>query len=198
MRARQWGDQLGLYTTGDYHFNWGGLDEKWLKGSRRFVVLHHPQRRPLSLARSLERAGGHRSSDQRSILGDKSLDGTFVATFGRPPSARNSNDFHDDPRKLTARLLKSVTTGPEVLAELVGSWRLDVAARNPVFRGGASQRIARRRALDRLKGTSVWPGAVRGFPLDARGSAPRLAGRQAARIARRLAAAGGRRSCRAW
>ena len=32
-RARQWGDKLGLYTTDDYHLNWGGLDEKWLKGN---------------------------------------------------------------------------------------------------------------------------------------------------------------------
>ncbi len=154
--TRQWGDKLGLFTTGNYYFNWGGLDEKWLKGaddSWYYITpngdLYHWHGRSNVL-------GALGRMIKRNLLGDKSLHGTFVAKFGRPPSTKNKNDFHDDPRKLTARVLKSVTTGPEVLAELSapdGSmWPLGTQ-----YSQEERHKIARRRALDRLKGTLFGP-----------------------------------------
>ena len=55
---------------------------------------------------------------QRKVLGNISLDGTLVARLGQPPTAGNTNGFHDDPQRLAARVLRSVTTGPEVLAAM--------------------------------------------------------------------------------
>jgi len=155
-RARQWGDKLGLYTTGNDHFNWGGLDEKWLKGgdgSWYYITpngdLYHWHGRSNVL-------GAMARMFQRHVLRDNSVAGTFVAKFGRPPSVENQNDFHDNPRKLTARVLKKVTTGPEVLEELSAQsgsmWPIGTQ-----YSAEERPRIARRRALDRLKGSLFGP-----------------------------------------
>ena len=156
IRGRQWGDQLGLYTTGDYHLNWGGLDEKWLKGNDDAWYYITPNGDLYRWHGRSNMLGAIGRLVKRNILGDLSLNGTFVAKFGRAPSAKTKNAFHDDPRKLTARLLKSVTTGPEVLAELSapgGSmWPLGTQ-----YSDEQRAKIARRRALDRLKGTLFGP-----------------------------------------
>ena len=156
LRARQWGDQLELYTTGDYHFNWGGLEEKWLKGAGDawyYITPHGDLYRWHGRANVLGAIG---RLIKRNLLGDRSLNGSFVAKFGRSPSTKSRNAFHDDPRKLTARLLKSVTTGPEVLAELSAAggsmWPLGTQ-----YSDDERVKIARRRALDRLKGTLFGP-----------------------------------------
>ena len=108
------------------------------------------------MARAFEYAGALGRLIKRHILRDISLHGTFVAKFGRAPSSKSTNEFYDDPRKLTERVLKSVTTGPEVLAELSapgGSmWPIGTQ-----YSAEERQKIARRRALDRLKGTLFGP-----------------------------------------
>lgn len=151
-RARQWGDKLDLYTTGNYYQNWGGLDEKWLKGGDGAWYYITPNGDLFRWHGRSNVLGGTSRWFKRKVLRDTSVKGTFVANFGRPPSAKNKNDFHDDPRKLTSRVLKKVTTGPTVLAELA-------APGGPMWPVGTQYsdeerpRIARRRALDRLKGS---------------------------------------------
>ncbi len=156
LRARQWGDRLGLYTTGDYHQNWGGLDEKWLMGEDQSWYYITPNGDLFRWHGRSNVLGAVGRIIKRDIFRDKTLKGTFIAKFGRPPSVKNKNDFHDDPRKLTARVLKKVTTGPEALAELAdpsGSmW-----PRGMQYSDEERPRIARRRALNRLKGSLFGP-----------------------------------------
>ncbi len=162
LRARQWGDKLGLYTTGDYHVNWGGLDEKWLMSNDQSWYYITPNGDLFRWHGRSNVLGAVGRMIKRDILRDKTLKGTFVAKFGRPPSVKNNNDFHDDPRKLTARILKKVTTGPEALAELAdpsGSmW-----PRGMQYSDEERPRIARRRALNRLKGSLFGPEPYENF-----------------------------------
>jgi uncharacterized protein len=155
-RARQWGDKLLLYTTGDFHQNWGGLDEKWLRGADQNWYYVTPVGELYRWHGRSDFLGAIGRMIQRGIRGDRSIRGTLVATFGQPPAGRQRNEFHNDPRRLTARVLKSVTTGPDVLAELAqpgGSmWPIGMD-----YSDEERARIARRRALDRLKGTLYGP-----------------------------------------
>ncbi|MBM4087911.1 MAG: hypothetical protein FJ276_00560 [Planctomycetes bacterium] len=155
-RARKLGTELGLYTTGDYQFNWGGLEEKWLRGadgSWYFVTPNGELYRWRGKSNVLQIAG---RLIKRHVFGDKSVRGDLIATFGDPPSRSRRNVFHDDPRRLTARVLRTVTTGPEVLAELASPG----GSMWPVGTGYSDEEravIARRRALDRLKGSMYGP-----------------------------------------
>ena len=155
-RARETGDRLGLYTTGNYYTNWGNLDEKWLRGADDCWYYVTPNG---ELYRWLGRAnvlGAMSRFFSRHVLGHTTVHGDHVATFGQPPSDKNKNDFYDDPRNLTARVLKSVTTGPDVLNELSrpGGPMWPVGAQ---FSDAERPIIARRRALDRLKGALYGP-----------------------------------------
>lgn len=151
-RARQWGDQLGLYTTSNDYYDWGGLEEKWLKGAGGRWYYITPNGDLFRWHGRSNALGGMTRFVKRHVLRDKSISGSYVASFGRPPSEQNKNDFHASPRKLTARVLKKLTTGPEVLAELS-------APGGPMWPIGTQYseerraRIARHRALDRLKGS---------------------------------------------
>ncbi len=155
-RARETGDHLGLYTTGNYYTNWGNLDEKWLRGADDSWYYITPNGELYRWHGRANVLGAMSRMFQRHILGHKTVHGDHVATFGRPPSHKNKNDFHDDPRNLTARVLKSVTTGPDVLQELARPG-------GPMWPIGAQYSdeerpiIARRRALDRLKGALYGP-----------------------------------------
>ncbi len=151
-KARKIGDELGLYTTGDYHLNWGQLDEKWLRGADQAWYYLTPNGDLYRWHGRSNVLGATGRIFQRNLLGRRTVTGEFIATVGQPSGKHNRNDFYNDPRKLTARVLKSVTTGPDVLAELS-------APGGPMWPIGAQyseeerQVIARRRALDRLKGS---------------------------------------------
>ncbi len=154
--AREFGDQLGLYTTGDYHLNWGQLDEKWLKGGDGFWYYVTPEGELFKWHGRANVLGAVSRMFQRSILGNKEVHGEHIATFGKPPTATDQNDFYTDPRKLTARVLSSVTTGPEVLAKLSEPggpmWPIGTE-----YSEQERLELARRRALDRLKGALYGP-----------------------------------------
>ncbi len=117
------GDKLGLYFGGDWHENWAGRGEKWLKGLRlardgsneecwyfltpdgdlfRWDGVDSPF---ASLARLM----------YRTFVGKETM-GTLVHAFGPLDGAW----YHEDPRRLRAQLFKTVTTGPAVLASLTG------------------------------------------------------------------------------
>ena len=92
-RARQWGDKLDLFATGDYHYNWGGVDEKWLKSANQSWYYITPNGDLFRWHGRSNVLGGVGRWLKRTILRDKSLNSTFIAKFGRPPSAKNKNDF---------------------------------------------------------------------------------------------------------
>ncbi|MEQ8791571.1 MAG: MMPL family transporter [Pirellulaceae bacterium] len=157
-RARQLGDRLGLYTVGEYYKNWGGKDEKWLRGDGDLWYFVTPDGElyrwngnnnlPSYLARRTERA----------FTGSNSAEGELVGQFGKPWTPTRSNIFHADPRKLTARLFKTVRTGPEILAELSSPngplWpRTGFAGQTDE----AKTEIARERAYERLTGALFGP-----------------------------------------
>ncbi|MHB8863870.1 MAG: RND transporter family protein [Pirellulaceae bacterium] len=154
-RGRQWGDQLGLFIAGDAYNNWGGLQEKWLHGSGASWYYITPSGELFRWNGRSHLLGALGRLFQRTLLGNRSPDGTLVARFGRPPTPNRRNRFHDDPQRLTARVLESVTTGPELLAALSSPG-------GPLWPSGketdaAGAQSAQRRALKRLQGTFFGP-----------------------------------------
>ena len=145
-RARRLGDQLGLYTIPDDFHDWGGKRERWLKGRHNqwyFITpegeLHQWHGRPNIL--------GWTSRFAQRLFRGKHVTSTYIDTFGTAPTEARTNAFYADPRKLTARVLQSISTGPEVLERLTAQLR-------PVGDNPEERNLeGRQRALERLKGT---------------------------------------------
>ncbi len=137
------GNVYGLYATGDeYHKfdNWGGLQEKWLRGvGRSWYYL-------------LPNGNLYRWQNADSILdqlvqkvqawmegGRVELRGTLVASLGQ----EDGPWYYQDPRRLEADLFRSVLTGPSLLADLT--------------REGGALEGNREDAMDRLQGLVFGP-----------------------------------------
>jgi uncharacterized protein len=117
-RAGDLADQLGLMPTGDYQENWGARGEKWLHGDHDLWYFITPEGQLYRwTGRSNMLNWLHRAFRQR-FLGQAQAEGELVATFGQPPTADGPNEFHAHPERLAARLFKSITTGPDTLAQL--------------------------------------------------------------------------------
>jgi predicted RND superfamily exporter protein len=117
------GDFYGLYCRETDHYNWGGQEEKWLKGLKRetgdsnveawfYIVPNGDLYRwegvdaPVaSLAREMKRR-----------YSGPALEGTLVHSFG----PIDGPWYYANPRRLRAQLFKSITTGPDVLKSLIG------------------------------------------------------------------------------
>ncbi len=109
------GNRLGLYSTGNYHQDWGGENEKWLRGDGKqwYYVLptgeiyqwNGTDTALTALARTV----------RRKIAGPMTLDGTLVASLGDTDGPW----YYEQPRRLEADVFKSVITGPSVLSDLV-------------------------------------------------------------------------------
>ena len=153
-KARDLGDELGLFATGDYYEDWGGQGEKWLVGDNDKWYYVTPDGELYRWSGDRNVVGASYRSIERKLAG-KRLDGTYLATFGHAARPGKPNPFHNDPRKLTARYFKTVTTGPEVLARLAG----EGGTLRP--RGESNEEvaadIARREAIERLEGTLFGP-----------------------------------------
>ncbi|MFP6671016.1 MAG: hypothetical protein VB857_06325, partial [Pirellulaceae bacterium] len=109
LRARKLGDELGLDVAADDFFNWGGLHEKWFKGSGNRWYYVTPEGEVYRWNGRSNLFGYLGRSFQRTVLRDVSIDGTKVGQFGdRPGSAGQHNDYHDDIRRLSARYFSSV------------------------------------------------------------------------------------------
>lgn len=150
-RARTFGDQLGLFFAGSFHENWGGQQEKWLQGKDDQWYYVTPEG---ALYRWRSSGGGlARLWSKISRSRTPPLNGELVATFGAPTTASNQNDFYADPRKFTARVLRTMSTGPEVLARLTGLLR-------PIGKDLSDEEKdaeARRRALESITGILYGP-----------------------------------------
>jgi hypothetical protein len=122
-RANAVGDYYGLYLTSKLHFNWGGKNEKWLRGLKRdqegsveeawfYITPEGDLYRwdgvdaPVaSLMREFQRK-----------YNGPSLSGTLVHSYGEIDGPW----YYAEPRRLRAQLFKTVTTGPDVLASMTG------------------------------------------------------------------------------
>jgi uncharacterized protein len=153
-RARQLGTEYALFLSDDDYRNWGGLDEKWLvdEHGRNYYVtpngrLYRWDGNPniVGLAwRALARA-----------VGSFKLEGQFVAAFGEYGTEEKPNPFWAEPRLLTAPLLKTVETGPQVVAQLAGPGGSLATPSEPA----AGERLA----TARLTGTLFGPPVPAGF-----------------------------------
>lgn len=151
-RARTFGDRLGLFFAGSYYENWGGQREKWLQGNDEQWYYVTPAGE-LYRWRSQGGAVSQIWSKLCHMAGNSGLDGELVATFGAPSTAADQNDFHADPRKLTARVLRTISSGPEVLERLTGLLR-------PIGKDLSEDEKdaeARRRALESITGILYGP-----------------------------------------
>lgn len=174
-RTRQLGDRLGLLalrvkdeTTGktkdEYYENWGGLGEKWLHG-------HGGQWYFITPVGELYKWDGDANLGDfaiRSIkkrVGADIATGKLIATLGESVPGI-PNQYHADPRKITARFFRTVRSGPQLLDELAVEngplWprSTDVADEDKPL-------VARQTAYDRLTGTLFGPAIQRGFTWEA-------------------------------
>ncbi len=153
-RAREIGDQLGLALLGDEYLDWGDRNEKWLRGFDDVWYFLTPDG---ELYRWLGRSnmmGWIKRSVQRHVLGDRSIEGELVTVVGRPATFAEPNEFYEDPRKVSARLFGSITSGPELLEQLASK-------DGPLWPRGVDEAFAaeeaRAEALERLRGTLFGP-----------------------------------------
>lgn len=171
MRARDIGDKLGLCTVGvsrtaqregrqekedteEYHENWGNRGEKWLRGDDDVWYFITPDGELYKWGGKSNLIGFLGRTFKRGVLRNKTVEGELVATLGKPTAEGSQNEFHADPRKLTARLFKTVTTGPDerdVLSKKGGAlWEYDLEDQY-------AAEEARAKALERLSGTLFGP-----------------------------------------
>lgn len=149
LRAREIGDEYGLTVVGDFHEDWAGRGERWLIGDNDLWYYITPAGELYQwsgrngLGNYLARAAG-------SLWGQDPGEGELKATLGEPTTAGHTNEFFDDPRKLTARMFKSVVTGPDTLELLA-------AKDGPLWPRGVDDEFAAaeasQKALERLTGT---------------------------------------------
>ena len=124
FRAREVADELGLYAydLDDYNFDFAGRGEKWLKGkdNKSYFITEDG-----TLWRSNETddvIANLKRSFRRGVLKDITVDAVSVDQFGEQfRETGESNDFYDDPRKLTSRYFTSVRSGPDAIEELAGA-----------------------------------------------------------------------------
>ena len=166
VRARQLGDRLGLLPTGDYHENWGGRRERWLQGSRADWYFITPEGELYRWSGAATFPALLWRTAQRIVRGSNTATGELVATFGEPSSPERINPYYADPRRLGARLFRSLTTGPGVV-ELLSK------ERGPLWPVGQSvadedkPAVARRLARERLTGVLFGPALPSGFSWEA-------------------------------
>lgn len=114
------GDDLGLYTLSDsqgrtiFYENWGGLQEKWLKGSGSqwyYITPDGDLYRWNGVDAPVAAAGRW---IWRNVVGEQ-LTGELVKSFGE----LDGPWYYENPRRLRAQLFKTITTGPGVYHSLV-------------------------------------------------------------------------------
>ncbi len=112
------GNRLSLKYMPEDHYDWGGQQEKWLRSGKSNWVYITPkgdlyqwtgnQTWPAQLWRSIVRGATGQKTVGRPEL---------VASLGIVDGAW----YYEDPSRLNAHLIKSVTSGPSVLSQLTES-----------------------------------------------------------------------------
>ncbi|MEZ6088505.1 MAG: MMPL family transporter [Pirellulaceae bacterium] len=162
-RARKLGEELQLLASGDFHTNWGGLNEKWLTSPNGTHYYITPDGK---LFRWAGKEGPLPAlfREVRKIFRGGTVKGQFIASFGGTDgdsADETLNPYYNDPHLLTAALFRTVQTGPEIAQQLAQEngplW--PVAAINK----DDKKVIARRLAEKRLTGTLFAPAVPDGF-----------------------------------
>lgn len=141
------GDRYGLYLTGNLYENWGGQEEKWLKGTGEKWYYILPNGEIQSWNGGSTMLGAAYRTMERLFTGTNELSGEYAATV--------DTEYYKRPATLQAHLFKSVVTGPQVLAQLAepgGS-----LLRDPEAADAADLDEANRIAHERLQGVLFGP-----------------------------------------
>lgn len=154
-----------LFLDEEEYFNWGGQQEKWLIDENRKHYYLTPSGRLYRWDGESNVVGAIGRIIARST-GSFTLDGSFVAAFGKPSTDDEPNEFWSNPRLLTAPLFKSIETGPQVVEQIAGPGKSLYVDSNPV--------AGRRMALARLTGTLFGPPVPAGFSWQCDGLKPIL------------------------
>ena len=128
------GNRLGLHYAGVQLDNWGGEQEKWLRGFGDQWYYLTPEG-DLYQWRGASSVIQPLISMLRHLFTREKLHGKLVESLGAPDGPW----YYTNPRRLSARLFKTVTTGPGVLHDLT--------------RAGGSLQNDTRRAEQRLTGS---------------------------------------------
>lgn len=134
------GDRLGLYAIANEHLNWGGLQEKWLRGAedRWYYITPNGDLFAFMGGDGPMPALGREIAQ---LLGMYKLQGKQLATFGPVDGPW----FYKNPSRLNAQLFRSVVTGPDVLAALTKESESGV------------QMMTEKMAMEKLKGALFGP-----------------------------------------
>jgi len=169
IRARQLGDRLGLFDTGDYRLNWGGRQEKWLQGDGDTWYFITPD------GKLYQWMGGRTALTLWRIVWHRHLrklpvEGTLVADLSH--EGAGPNRYYQDPRRITARYYSSVVTGPLVVEQLA-------RPQGPLWPYGdvaesLKPQIARAKGYERLVGTLFGRPLYEGWDWTARQLVARL------------------------
>lgn len=159
-RARLVGQELSLLTTGDYHRDWGGQDEKWLRTPQGPWYYITPAGRLYRWHGNADGIGGAVHAFWKAI-GQFELEGQLVTAFGDESSGESPNPIYNDPALLTAPLFETVQTGDSIIEELAseGGSLWPIEAIDPDRRAI----VARRRAMNRMTGTLFAPAVPQDF-----------------------------------
>lgn len=139
-----------LFLDESDHYNWGGLQEKWLvdESGRHYFVTPNGRLYRWSGGANVVSALGR--AFQKSI-GTFRLEGQFIAALGTPGTDSNPNPFWQDPRLIASPLIKTVETGPNLVQQLAGPGKPLYVESNPV----AGERMAKARLTGTLFGPPV-------------------------------------------
>ncbi len=108
------GNRFDFYFDGDFHENWAGLDEKWIRGDGKkwFYIVPNGDIYRWDADETLVAAAGR--SIRFAATGERKIRSTLVAT----PGSLDGPWYYKDPRRLEADLFESLATGPAVLSDL--------------------------------------------------------------------------------
>ena len=154
IRARIRGSELGLFHSGkddNYAKDWGGLSEKWLQGDNDSWYYILPNGELYRWLGGSHVVGAIGRAIERTAKG-KVVHGEKVDHFGATTTPKGKpNEFYQDPRRLTARYLSSIMTGPQVL-ELLSKEDGPLWPRGQNLDDQAKAAKAKRDAINRLLG----------------------------------------------
>ena len=159
LRARQLGDRLGLFTDGEYHENWAGAGEKWLRGQGDVWYYLLPDGR-LFKWRTSNTAIGAAWRTFKQQTGQLTLEGEWVATLGQGGPARNR--YFANPRLVTARLCSDVLSGP-LLVERLAAPDGPIWPRGSRLSDDQKRMLAQAQVRERLTGLLFGPAAPADF-----------------------------------
>ena len=108
------GNRFDFYFDGDFHENWAGLDEKWIRGDGKkwFYIVPNGDIYRWEADETLIAAGAR--AVRFAATGKRDIKSTLVAT----PGSWDGPWYYKDPRRLEADLFESLVTGPALLSEL--------------------------------------------------------------------------------